>query len=426
MPSAAPAVDPITQTRWRYAAIAFFIQIAVNVVYSWSVFRVPLGVLHGWSKAQTIAPNRYSFVMIAVGAVIGGLLQDKYGPRVVASVGGCGLALGTVISAFAGDSLPLLIVGYGIVGGFGGGAVYVTPIANLVKWFPDKRGLMVGLSVMGSGMSSSFWSPLVENLIGHDATKYQDSIPRTFLIMSAIFIIAIVGLAQLFREPPKGWVPTGWTPPVTTHAAPRATVAQMLGTWQFYLLWLTLFLGTSVGTTAIGQASPYIQEVAGKNIPFAVGWAVGITGISNGLGRLGWGGFSDRFGRRIALLSMAAVSIVACLGFLRSAESFWGVLAGLCLAAFAYGGYMALMPAFCADYYGQSHIGGNYGLLFSAWGICGFAVPFYSETLLDRAREAGNLAAGYKDLYLQLAVLAVCVAAMGLALRPPQLKFEKV
>ena len=135
-----------------------------------------------------------------------------------------------------------------------------------------------------------------------------------------------------------------------------------------------------------------------------------------------FGQFNDQSWKQVVtLLAMAAVSVVACLGFLRAADGFWGVIAGLCLAAFAYGGYMALMPAFCADYYGQSHIGGNYGLLFSAWGICGFVIPFYSESLLDRAREAGNLAAGYKDLYMQLAVLAVCVAALGIALRPPKL-----
>jgi OFA family oxalate/formate antiporter-like MFS transporter len=411
----------VTENRARYAVLAVFMQMIITVVYSWSVFRVPLAALHGWSKAQTIAPNRYSLVMVAAGAVVGGLWQDRVGPRLVASVGGCLLALGSILSAIWGDSLGVLIACYGVIGGFGGGFAYVTPIANLVKWFPDKRGMMVGLAVMGSGVSTLFWSPLIETLIGHDATAYHDTIPRTFLIMATIFIVAVVGAAQLYREPPPGWRPAGWTPPAQTTGTPRATAGQMFSTWQFYVLWIVFFLGTSVGTTAIGQASPLIQEVAGTKTPITIGLAIGIMGIANGIGRLAWGSVSDRFGRKFTLLAMAAVSVFACLGFLRSATGFWGVVAGLCLAAFAYGGYLALMPAFSADYYGQAHVGGNYGLLFSAWGICGFVFPLYAESMLDTAREAGNLMNGYKDLYLQLAILAVAVAALGVWLRPPQL-----
>ena len=410
-----------SESRVRHAVVAIFMQMMVAVVYSWSVFRPPLHDLYGWSKAQTIAPNRYSLLTIAVGAVVGGLWQDRRGPRIVASVGGTLLALGAIISVFYGNSVTGLIIGYGIIGGFGGGFAYVTPIANLVKWFPDKRGTMVGLAVMGSGVSPLFWSPIIEGVIGHDPAAYHTTIPRTFLVMASIFLVAIVGLAQFYREPAPGWKPAGWTPPAATFHE-KATAAQMLHTWQFYVLWVVFFLGTSVGTTAIAQASPLIQEVAGKNLPITVGIAIGIMGIANGVGRLSWGTFSDRFGRKYALLGMSAVSVLACLGFLRAASGFWEVIAGLCLAAFAYGGYLALMPAFSADFFGQANVGGNYGLLFMAWGICGFYFPLYSESLLDRARDAGNLAAGYKDLYLQLAVLAVAVAALGVFLKPPHLK----
>src|SRR5580658_948866 len=419
MTSSPPKTEIVTGNRARHAIIAIFMQMMITVVYSWSVFRVPLSVLHGWSKAQTIAPNRYSLIMVAAGAVVGGMWQDRRGPRLVASVGGSLLALGSLLSMFFGDSLTGLVIGYGFIGGFGGGFAYVTPIANLVKWFPDKRGLMVGLAVMGSGVSTLFLGPLIETLIGKDPAAYHETIPRTFMVMSILFLVTIVGAAQLFRDPPPGWKPAGWTPPPQTTTA-KATAAQMLGTWQFYVLWIVFFLGTSVGTTAIGQASPLIQEVAGKNLPITIGLAIGIMGIANGAGRLIWGWISDRAGRRWTLIAMSAVSILACLGFLRAATGFWGVVAGLCLAAFAYGGYLALMPTFSADFFGQAHVGGNYGLLFSAWGLCGFVFPLYSESLLDRAREAGNLAGGYKDLYLQLAILAVAVAVLGTILRAPR------
>lgn len=414
-----PAIPVTTsESRTRHAVISVLMQVIITVVYAWSVFRVPLGVLHGWSKAQTIEPNRYSLLMVAAGAIVGGLWQDRKGPRLVATVGGCLLALGSVISMFFGNSLTGLIVGYGFIGGFGGGFAYVTPIANLVKWFPDKRGTMVGLAVMGSGVSSLFWGPLIETLIGHNPAAYHQTIPRTFMAMAAIFFIGVVGIAQLYRDPPPGWKPRGWTPPPRIATA-KATAAQMFSTWQFYVLWAVFFLGTSVGTTAIAQAAPIIQEFSGAVLPISIGVAIGAMGIGNGLGRLSWGSVSDRIGRKFALLGMAAVSILACLGFLRTAAGFWPILAGLFLAAFAYGGYLALMPAFCADYYGQANVGGNYGLLFSAWGICGFFFPLYSESLLDRAHAAGNLAGGYRDLYLQLAILAVLVAVLGSLLRPP-------
>jgi MFS transporter, OFA family, oxalate/formate antiporter len=417
---APPNITGATGSRARHAVVAVFMQMMISVVYSWSVFRVPLGALHGWSKAQTIMPYRYCLLVVALGCVIGGVWQDRKGARLVASVGGALLALGLLISAFSGNSLTGLVLGYGVIGGLGGGFAYVTPIANLVQWFPDKRGTMVGLAVMGSGLSPLFWSPLIERLIGKDSSRYHETVPQTFIVMSVIFAIFVIGAAQFYRVPPPGWKPAGWTPPVNLAKMPDVSAGQMLRTWQFYALWVIFLRGAAVGLTVIGQASPLIHEFATATAPVSAGVAVGIMGIFNGAGRLGWGTVSDRAGRKTALLGMSCVSIVACLVFLRSVSGFWDLLAGLCLAAFAYGGFLAVMPSLSADYFGQSNVGGNYGLLFSAWGICGFLVPGYFEGMLDRAREAGNLAAGYKDVYLELAILAAIVAAVAAMLKSPR------
>ena len=173
-----------------------------------------------------------------------------------------------------------------------------------------------------------------------------------------------------------------------------------------------------MGLTAIGEATPLIQEMARASAAMSAGTALGIMSIFNGVGRLAWGSVSDRLGRKAAVLAMCVVSVVACLGFLRLAAGFWMLLAGLCLAAFAYGGYLALMPALTADYYGPKNVGANYGLLFSAWGLCGFLVPGYFATIMDRARLAGDLAAGYREVYWKLAVLAIVGGAMTALLRP--------
>lgn len=409
-----------TQSRAHHAVIAVFVQMIVSVVYSWSVFRGPLTQLHGWSKAQTIAPYRYALVVVAMGMILGGFWQDRKGSRLVATIGGLLLSAGCVVSGLSGDTVGGLVLGYGLLGGLGAGFTYVTPIANLVKWFPDKRGTMLGLAVMGSGISPLFWSPLIEFFVGKNPIRFNETIPRTFYIMAAIFAVAIVGAAQLYRVPPTGWKPPGWNPPVEDVRPREISSGKMLATWQFYALWIVFFLGASVGLTAIGQASLLIQEAAPAGAPISVGVAVGLLGLFNGAGRLGWGAVSDHLGRKQALLGMSVVSVVTCFAFLRTASSFWGVISGLCLAASAYGGYLALMPSLTADYYGQSSIGGNYGLVFSAFGLCGFLVPGYFESLLDRAREAGNLAAGYDQVYTKLAVISLVGAAIAMLLRTPR------
>ena len=182
------------------------------------------------------------------------------------------------------------------------------------------------------------------------------------------------------------------------------------------------FLGTSVGLTAIGEATPLLKEMAMTTAIMRAGAALGIMGICNALGRLGWGSVSDRFGRKGAILAMCVVSIVACLGFLRGASGFTQLLAGLCLVAFSYGGYLALMPAFTADFYGPRNVGANYGLLFSAWGICGFLVPGYFAGIMDQAKAAGDLAAGYRQVYWTLAVMAMLGAGVAAILRAPRLE----
>jgi OFA family oxalate/formate antiporter-like MFS transporter len=394
-------------------------QLMVSVVYSWSVFRGPLSALHGWSKAETIMPYRYTLISVAIGAVVGGFWQDRKGSRLVATAGGLIVAAGCALSAGFGGTVGGLVVFYGVLGGLGSGFAYVTPIANLVKWFPDKRGAMVGLAVMGSGLSPLFWSPLVETWIGKDPMRFAQTIPLTFGLIGAIFLVVVVGAAQFYRVPPAGWKPPGWIPPAT---APRHGIPsrRLPATWQFYALWAVFFLSASVGLTAIGQASLLIHEVARASAPISAGVAVGIMGVFNGAGRLSWGAISDRSGRKIALVAMSAVSVFACVVFLRHAAGFQDAIAGLCMVAFAYGGCLAVMPSLVADFYGESSIGGNYGLVFSAWGIAGFLVPGYFESLLDRTRAAGNLAGGYNETYWTLAAFGLTAALIASSLRSPR------
>jgi MFS transporter, OFA family, oxalate/formate antiporter len=415
-------VAVVTLNRVRYAASAVFMQILLGVIYSWSVFRGPLAQLHGWSQSQTIAPYRYSLLAFAAGMIIAGFWQDRKGPRVVASAGGFLLGTGCLIAAFFGDSLAGLITGYGVVAGVGVGFAYVTPIAMCIKWFPDKRGFIVGLAVMGFGVGPLLFGPLIEALIGNDPAVFATTIPRTFLILALMFYAGVIGSAQTYRVPPAGWHPPGWSPQTKRTQGADLTPSESLRTWQFYALWLLYFLGTSVGLTAIGEATPLLRQMAGAGAFLSAGAALGVMSVFNGAGRLGWGSFSDRFGRKAAVIGMSAAAIVACVGLLRTANSFTALLAGLCLVAFSYGGYLALMPSFTADYLGPKHVGANYGLLFTAWGLCGFVVPGYFASIMDRAKAAGNVAAGYEQVYWTLAGLALAGALIVPFLKPPRLR----
>jgi len=415
------AAQTATAGRARYAVAAVAMQVLLCVLYAWSVFRGPLAQLYGWTKSDTIAPYRYSLLLFAAGMIVAGFWQDRKGPRVVASAGGLLLGTGCLLAAWIGNTPAGLVFAYGVVAGLGVGFAYVTPIATCIKWFPDKRGMIVGLAVMGFGAGPLVFGPLLERLIGADPAQFATTLPRTFMILAVIFYVGVIGTAQLYRVPPAGWRPEGWTPPTSaararTDASPR----EMLSTWQFYALWALYFLGTSVGLTAIGEATPLIQEMA-KSAAVSAGTALGVMSVFNGLGRLGWGAFSDRWGRKTAVLGMCVMSTVACLVFLRQATGFWQLLAGLCLVAFAYGGYLALMPSLTADYYGPKHVGANYGLLFTAWGLCGFLVPGYFARIMDRAKAAGDLAGGYNQVYLTLAGLACVGGIVAAALKPKRL-----
>jgi OFA family oxalate/formate antiporter-like MFS transporter len=394
-------------------------QVCLGLIYSWSVFRGPLAVLHGWSKQETIAPYRYSLLSFAAAMIAAGFLQDRKGPRLVASLGGFLLGTGCLLASFLGNSVSGLIFSYGVVAAVGVGFAYVTPIATCIKWFPDKRGMIVGLAVMGFGIGPLVFGPLLERLIGSDPAQLAASIPRTFLVLSAICYITVIGMAQFYRVPPPGWKPPGWNPPTLAKGARSdLSAGEMLRTWQFYVLWAVYFCGTSVGLTAIGEASPQLQEMARTGAAMSAGTALGVMSLFNGFGRIGWGTISDRFGRKAGAIGMCACSIAACLVFLRTASTFWPLLAGLCLVAFAYGGYLALMPSFTADYYGPKNVGANYGIMFSAWGVCGFLVPGYFARIMDQAKAAGDVASGYNEVYLTLSGIAILAAVAVALLRP--------
>lgn len=409
-----------TSNRWTLAGAAVLMQMCLGIIYAWSVFRGPLEQHYGWSKTESIAPYRWSILFFTLAMILAGFWQDKKGPRLVGSVGGLLLGAGCLLAAFIGDTPMGINIAYGVVAGLGVGFAYVTPIATCVKWFPDKRGFVVGLAVMGFGIGSLVFAPLLEALLGKDPAQYATTIPRTFLILSAIFFVVVTGCAQLYRVPPAGWRPSGWTPPATAAGVRTDfTTAEMLRTWQFWVLWLVYFLGSSIGLTAIGESAPLVKELAGSAAAMTGGVALGVMSLFNGVGRLAWGAASDKTSKQTVVYAMFTLSALTCALLLPGTANFWRVLAGICVVGFCYGGYLALMPSLAAEYFGSKYIGANYGLLFTAWGAAGFTIPRYIAAILEEKKNAGVVTAGYDQMFYILAALAVAGLAVNYFLRKP-------
>lgn len=412
---------PVAVSRVKYAVAPILMQVLLGMLYSWSVFRGPLAKAYGWSNVQTNAPFSYSILALVAGTILGGLWQDRSGPRLVASVGGALIGLGWLLSAIVGSTPAALIVTYGCVVGIGTGFGYVAPIATLVKWFPDKRGMMVGLAVMGIGISPLVFGVFIERLIGSDAARFTSTIPSTFIVIAIISMLGVVGAAQFCKTPPAGWRPEGWTPPpASVSTRDQVPPGRMLATWQFYALWLIYFLGASVGLTVISQVAPLAATMPKTVAALTGGMTMGIVAVFNGVGRLIWGSISDRLGRARTMCAMGLCAALACAFVVRGAAEITQLLVGLCVAVFAFGGYLALMPAVTADYYGPKNVGANYGLVFTAFGASGFFVPRYFAGLVDAAKQAGDISAGYNQVYLILAGMAAVGALLPLVLRAPR------
>ena len=409
-----------TSSRWLVAGAAVLMQVCLGIIYAWSVFRGPLEKHYGWSKSVSIAPYRWSILFFTVAMIIAGFWQDRKGPRLVGTIGGILLGLGCLLASFFGDTPMGLNVAYGVIAGLGVGFAYVTPIATCVKWFPDKRGFVVGLAVMGFGLGSLIFAPLLESLLGNDPAQYAVTIPRTFQLLAALFFVLVPGCAYFFKVPPAGWLPGGWTPTTASQAAAvNLSPSQMIRTWQFAVLWVIYFLGSSVGLTAIGESAPLVRELAGAAAAMSGGVALGVMSLFNGVGRLIWGTLSDRIGKRAVILSMFTISALVCGFLLPGTKDFWRVLIGICAVGFCYGGYLALMPSLCAEYFGARQIGANYGLLFTAWGAAGFVVPRFMAATLEARKAAGDLAGGYNEMFWSLAAIGAVGIVVTMALRRP-------
>lgn len=384
-------------------------QLCLGAAYGWSVFVKPLINSEHWQLTQVSLTFTLAILFLGVGTVVGGLWQDRVGPRKVGTVAGILYGISYLIAAFAvrNHSLAGLYIGYGVVGGLGMGMGYITPVATLVKWFPDKRGLMTGVAVCGYGAGALVMSPIAAREI------VARGVPVTFLSLGIAYFILVIAAAQFYANPAQGWTLPGWQARTAVAKAANPynyTVKEAVGTWQFYLLWAMLFLNVSAGIMIISQASPMAQQMIHMTAVQAAGM-VGLISIFNGGGRVFWAWVSDHIGRARVYFLLYLIQVLIFFSLPRISNvtvfSIAFAIIGLC-----YGGGFGTMPSFTADYFGAKYMGGVYGWILLAWGAG--AVP--SPIMIAHFRQAtGQYTSA---IYVIAIVLAVSLVLPLIARRP--------
>jgi len=358
-----------SRNRWGIAVAGVLMQMGLGAVYAWSVFRTPLATRFGWTIPQVTLTFTISIFLLGVSAFPGGLWLNRKGPRIVAMTGGVLYGVGVFLASFT-DSLWWLYLTYGVIGGIGLGFGYIVPVAVLVKWFPDRRGLITGIAVGGFGAGALVTAPIATQLIE------SVGVLQTFAYLGIAYLLVVPTAGYFMKNPPPGWKPEGWTP-VASQTSQRSardyTLGEALGTRQWWTLWLILFLNVSAGISLISQQAPMFQELAGVTAVAAAGM-VGIVSIGNALGRVFWAWLSDLISRKgtFILIFLLQVILFWVLPDIHSA-------ALLTLLAFVilmcYGGGFGTMPATTADFFGAKNVGPIYGLMLTAWGFASVFGP---------------------------------------------------
>ena len=394
--------------RWGIAVAGVFLQMALGAVYAWSVFRLPLAKQFGWSISEVTLTFTISIFVLGVAAFFGGLWLNRKGPRIVALTGGFLYGAGVFLASFSDYKLWWLYLTYGVIGGIGVGFSYIVPVAVLVKWFPDHRGLITGVAVGGFGAGALITAPVATRLI------QSVGVLSTFAYLGAAYLIVTVVAGYFMQNPPDGWKPEGWTAMGTRAFQPSTrdyTLGEALRTWQWWALWSLLFLNTSAGISVISQESPLFQEL-GRVSAVAAASMVGVASIGNALGRVFWAWASDSITRRatFAVMFLAQVALFWAFPTINSPGA-------LTIVAFVvllcYGGGFGTMPAFVADYFGPKNVGPIYGLMLTAWG---FASAFGPLLIASMRQTSGS----YRDALHVIAVVMLVSALLPLVVSPPR------
>jgi len=399
--------------RWLLVILGMVINLCLGTIYSWSVFVGPLTNHFTKDLGQMVTasdillPFSVFLAFFAIAMPLTGKYIEKYGPRNITIIGGILTGLGWLLASFA-TSVPMLYVVYGVIGGIGVGIAYGVPVAVAARWFPDRRGLAVGLTVLGFGFSAFITANLAGYLIG------AYGVMNTFRIFGVAFVILTILLALPMKFPKAGWVPRGWMPPAPKPGEQKACEfnrSQMLKSRSFYGLWACFFIGCLAGLMAISIAKPM-----GTDVGIETGLAtvlVGVFAIFNGFGRPVFGALTDKLTPRntimvsfilIAIVSLLMWQIPSVPVYLLTFVVLWGCL----------GGWLAIAPTTTGSYFGTGDYPRCYGVVFLAYGAGAIAGP----QLAGFIKTSTGSYLGVFPYVLALAVIGLVIAFA--LVKPPQ------
>ena len=391
------------------AIAGVIMQLALGAVYGWSVFRKPLSEAYGVEVSPVNLAFTITIFTLGFAAFAGGIWMGRVGPRTVAITSGVLYGLGIFLTSFADNSLTLLYLTYGVIAGAGIGLGYIVPIATLVKWFPDKRGVITGIAVAGFGGGAILAAQIAPRLIE------SVGLFPTFAGLGIAYLIVVVGAGLFMKNPPAGYKPPGFQPD-TSGSSERSAVDYEFGaavkTWQWYALWALLFLNVTAGISIIAEAAPMTEEITGAGTAAAAA-LVSIIAIFNGIGRFLWAALSDAIGRKWVFFTMFVIQAVLFVLMPIIGTSYFVFTTLACIILLCYGGGFGTMPAFTADYFGSANVGRIYGLLLTAWSFAAVVGPLLISYVHD---STGS----YGPAFYIIAGIMAASAVIALIIRPPK------
>ena len=442
-------------SRWLVPPAALAIHLAIGQVYAFSVFKKPLNYLihvatvGGGLKALpgVDSPNAQDWKFTALGwifslaivflglsAAVFGKWLEKAGPRKAMFASAICFASGFFISALGVQvhQLWLIYLGYGVIGGIGLGIGYISPVSTLIKWFPDRPGMATGMAIMGFGGGALIGSPLARNLMDYFRTDHDLGVEKTFLVMGAIYLVAMMFGVFTVRVPVPGWKPEGWVAPAKPKAlvtAHNVEVNRAFGTPQFWLLWIVLCMNVTAGIGILEQASPMIQELfKGRITPGAAAGFVALLSLFNMGGRFAWSTVSDYIGRKNTYYVFFVLGIILYYLAPRTGASglnsipLFVIISAVIVSM--YGGGFATVPAYLKDLFGTMEVGAIHGRLLTAWSAAGIFGPVLVNYIREYEKNHGvALADSYSTvLYVMVGLLVVGLLA-NFAVKPVNSKY---
>ncbi|MBN2013567.1 MAG: OFA family MFS transporter [Candidatus Altiarchaeota archaeon] len=435
--------------RWLIVVGGILINLMLGVTYTWSIFGAALQKDFKWAVTDERLAFSIMLLFFAVTMPLAGRIQDKKGPRLIALIGGLLLGLGFIASSLSVQDNILMYITYGVLAGSGVGFAYNAPIAAGSKWFPDKRGLVMGLMVFGFGFGSVLLAPMAEILISGVPAQPTGLIQpivasifnlpglnglagiglqSTFLTLGVLFIIVVCIGAMLLKNPPEGWKPEGWDPTkvkkAVTHAYKEFSISEIIKMRQFWLLWVMFTFSASAGLMVIGFLKNFasltfetVHDFPAAAAGLEGALAVSVLAIFNGVGRIFAGWLSDQIGRTKTMFVLFAVQAVLVSTLVYTATlSTLAVYAVMALIGVCFGANFALFPSATADFFGTKNVGVNYGAVFTAYGVGGILGPMLSANMVPATASVG----GYTMPGIIIGLLVGIAALMALFVKPPE------